>query len=228
MTSSLNIVNGVLAALLHRGKTGKGQKMEVSLYHTAVWVTINDVQAALMGSPNPRVNRAKVANPLVNTYRAKDDKWFQFNMSQSILQWPGFCRAIERPDLENDPRFSDMLAREKNCEELIRIIDEVLATKNRDEWRKRFKENNCICGLVQSPAEVVVDPQAWENEFFVEIDHPVAERLKIVSTPVRFQQNPAIPKGPAPQVGQHTEEILLELGYSWDDITRLKEKKVIL
>jgi crotonobetainyl-CoA:carnitine CoA-transferase CaiB-like acyl-CoA transferase len=181
-----------------------------------------------MGNPNPRSNRTKQTNPLVNTYCTRDKKWFQFNMSQSALQWPGFCRAIERTDLENDPRFVDMLAREKNCEELIQIIDGILATKDRDEWRERFKENNCIYGLVQSPDEVVVDPQALANDFFIEIDHPVAGRLKIVNTPIRFHQNPAIPKSPAPQVGQHTEEILLELGYNWDDISGLKDQKVIL
>ena len=88
-------------------------------------------------------------------------------MAQSDLQWPGFCRAIERPELEKDPRFKDMLAREKNCEELIRIIDEVLATKDRDEWRRRFKENDCICGLVQSPEEVVADPKPWPTTFLL-------------------------------------------------------------
>ena len=227
MAASMNMISGILAALYHREKTGKGQELELSLYHSAVWSTINDIQSALMGFPNSRINRTKQANPLVNIYRTRDNKWFQFNMSQSALQWPDFCRAIERPELEEDPRFNDMLARERNCEELIRIIDEVLATKDRSDWRKRFKENNCICGLVQSPEEVVADAQALANDFFVEIDHPVAGRLKLVNTPVRFHQNPALPKGPAPQIGQHTEEILLELGYDWDDIVRLKDEKAI-
>ena len=228
MTASIHILSGVLAALIHRQKTGKGQALELSLYHCGVWMTINDIQAALMGNSNPRSDRTKAAIPLVNTYRTRDGKWFQFNMSQSALQWPGFCRAIERPELENDPRFKDVLDREKNCKELIRIIDEILSTKNRDEWRIRFKQCDCICGLIQSPEEVVADPQALENDFFTEIDHPVAGRLKIVNTPVRFHQNPSVTKGPAPQVGQHTEEILLELGYRWDDINNLKDQKVIL
>ena len=116
-------------------------------------------------------------------------------MGQSGLYWAGFCRAIERPELENDPRFKDMVLREKNCEELIRIIDEVFATQDRDEWRRRLKENNCICGLVQSTSEVVTDPQALANDFFVEIDNPVSGRLKIVNSPIKFHQNPSFPKG---------------------------------
>ncbi len=228
MTASMHIVAGIVTALFHREKTGRGQELELSLYHTAVWSMISEIQPALMGRPFLRISRTKRANPLVNTYRTRDNKWLQFNMGQSDLQWPGFCRAIERPQLEKDPRFEDMLARQNNCEELTRIIDEVLATQDRSEWRRRFKENDCICGVVQSPEEVVADPQALANDFFVEIDHPVAGRLKVVNTPVKFRQNPASPRGPAPQVGQHTEEILLDLGYSWDDITRLKEQKVIL
>jgi len=228
MVASMHIVAGILAALLHRRNTGIGQEMKLSLYHSAVWTEKMDIQPALMGRPFPRAGyRTKQANPLFNNYRTRDNKWFQFTMGQSDLQWPGFCRAIERPELKNDPRFKDMQAREENCEQLIQIIDEVLATKDRDEWRKRFNENGCICGLVQSPEEVIADPQALANDFFVEIDHPVAGRLKLVNTPIRFSQNPAIIKGPAPQVGQHTEEILLDLGYSWDDITGLKEQKVI-
>jgi len=148
-------------------------------------------------------------------------------MGQSDLYWPGFCRAIERPELEKDPRFKDMVVREQNSEKLIQIIDQVLANKDRDQWIRRFKENGCICGLVQTPAQVVTDPQALANDFFVEIDHPISGRLNIVNTPVKFCQNPAHTKSPAPQVGQHTEEILLELGYNWDDITKLKEQKVI-
>jgi crotonobetainyl-CoA:carnitine CoA-transferase CaiB-like acyl-CoA transferase len=227
MVAGMNMVAGVLAALVHRDMTGKGQELELSLYHSAVWSTISDIQPALMGRPFQIIERTKVGNPLANIYQTKDKKWLLLTMGQSGLYWAGFCRAIEKPMLEKDPRFKDMAAREQNCEELIRIIDEVFATQDRDEWRKRLKENNCICGLVQSTSEVVTDPQAIANDFFVEIDNPVSGRLKVVNSPIKFHQNPAFPKGPAPQLGQQTEEILLELGYDWDDISRLKDQKVI-
>jgi crotonobetainyl-CoA:carnitine CoA-transferase CaiB-like acyl-CoA transferase len=227
MIAGMHMVAGILAALVHRDKTGKGQELELSLYHSAVWSTISDIQPALMGRPFQIVERTKSGNPLANIYETKDKKWLLLTMGQSGVYWAGFCRALERPELEKDPRFKDMVLREKNCEELIRIIDEVFATQDRDEWRRRFKDNNCICGLVQSTSEVVTDPQALANDFFVEIDNPVSGRLKIVNSPIKFHQNPSFPKGPAPQVGQQTEEILLELGYSWDDISILKDKTVI-
>jgi len=221
-------VAGILAALLHREKTGKGQELEFSLYHTGVWTLAEDIQAALAGFPLGRHDRTKAGNPLWNSYRARDDRWFWLAMLQSDPSWPDFCRAIERPELENDPRFNSRETRLENCEELIRILDEVLASRNREEWEKRFRENNCIYGRVETPVEVINDPQAVANDFFAEINHPVAGEMKLVATPVKFRQNPASVRTLAPEVGQHTEEILLDLGYSWDDIARLKEQGVIL
>lgn len=221
-------VAGILAALLHREKTGKGQELEFSLYHTGVWTLAEDIQAALAGFPLGRHDRTRAGNPLWNSYRAGDDRWFWLAMLQSDPSWPDFCRAIERPELENDPRFNSRETRSENCEELIRILDEVLASRNRQEWEKRFRENNCIYGRVETPVEVITDPQAVANGFFAEIHHPAVGEMKLVATPVKFRQNPASVRTPAPEVGQHTEEILLDLGYSWDDIARLKEQGVIL
>ena len=149
-------------------------------------------------------------------------------MLQADINWPDFCRAIERPELENDPRFNNWERRERNSEELVRILDEVLASKVMEEWEKRFKENNCIYGRVQTPVEVTTDPQALANGFFAEIHHPIGGKMKLVTSPVKFSQNPASIRTPAPEVGQHTEEILLDLGYSWDNIAQLKEQGVIL
>lgn len=221
------LVSGIVTALLHRERTGEGQELECSLYHTAVWAMALDIQGALVGLPLPRSDRTRASGPLANTYQSKDGRWFMFVMVRDEF-WVPMCRVIERPDLENDPRFNTMEMREQNCEELIRILDEIFATRNRDEWEKRLKENNCIYGLVQTPLEVIADPQALANNFFAEINHPAIGEMKLVTTPVEFHQNPASIKTTAPELGQHTEEILLGLGYGWDDIVQLKDKQVIL
>jgi len=223
-----HVVAGVLAALLHRERTGQGQELEFSLYHSGVWTLAEDIQAALVGAPLPKHERAKAASPLWNAYRSQDNRWFQLVMLQSDLHWPDFCRAIERPELENDPRFNSADARGENGEELVRILDEIFASRDAAEWERRFRQNKCIYGRVLAPIEVTTDEQALANNFFAEIDHPVARKLKVVTTPVKFCQNPASVKAPAPEIGRHTEEILLEMGYSWDDIARLKEEGVIL
>ena len=228
-----HIVGGVLAALRHKDKTGEGQELDISLYHVGVWTLAADIQSALLGAPPPKFERAKTGgqahNPLWNSYRAKDGRWFQL-ATQAGLHWPEFCRAIERPDLENDPRFGggNMDVLRQNSEELISILDEIFATKTREEWEKPFRENNVIYGLVQSPMEVTQDPQALANDFFAELDNPELGKIKVVTMPMKFRQNPASVRTAAPERGQNTEEILLDLGYSWEDISRFKEQEVIL
>jgi len=226
--AAVHVVAGVLAALLHREKTGKGQEVELSLYHVAAWGLAADIQGTLLGLPQPKQDRTKALNPLANSYISKDGGWFQLAMLQADLHWPGFCRAIERPELENDPRFNDMLMRGLHREELIRTLDELFASKDREEWEKRFRENDCIYGRIQTLDEVITDPQAVANGFFAEMDYPRVGAMKYVTTPINFRQNPVSVTNPPPEVGQHTEEILLDLGYGWDDIVQLKEEGVIL
>ena len=218
---------GILAALLHKEKTGKGQELEVSLFHSGIWTLALDIEAALVGITATKDDRTKAKNPLYNVYRTRDDRWFQMSMLQSDLFWPDFCQAIERPELENDPRFNNMEVREENCEELIRIIDEVLASETIEEWDGRFRKYDLIYARVQNPTEVTTDPQALANDLFVELPHPQGT-FKVITTPVKFHQNPAEVRTSAPEVGQDNELTLVELGYSWEDIARLKEQGAIL
>jgi len=221
-------VAGILAALLHREKTGEGQEIEFSLYHTGVWTLASDIQSALIGLPAPKHDRTKARNPIWNTYRTKDDRWLWLSMLQSDNHWPDFCRAIGKPGLENDPRFNTMETREQNCEELVRILDETFSTKNTEEWERFLRKNNCIYARVQTPLEVTTDPQAVANDFFADMVHPIGGEMKLVTTPINFHQNPASIRTHAPEIGQHTEETLLGLDYSWDNIVELKEQGVIL
>ena len=222
-----NLVAGILAALRQRDKTGKGQMIEISLYHAAVWMLCMDIQIAMAGGNPAKHEHMKPTNPLWNNYRTKDNRWFWLAMLQSDLAWPDFCRAIDRPELENDPRFNTADNRTANNTELVRIIDELLATRTMEEWEKIFRANNVIYGRVQTPVEVTTDPQALANNFFGEVEYSNAGKIKLVTSPVVFSDNPAELRTPAPEIGQHTEEILLEMGYSWDDIGALKGRKVI-
>ena len=218
---------GILAALLHKEKTGKGQELEVSLFHSGIWTLALDIEASLVGITSIKDDRIKAKNPLYNVYCTKDDRWFQMSMLQSDLFWPDFCQVIERPELENDPRFYNMEVREKNCEELIRIIDEVLASRTMAEWDRRFREYDLICARVQNPTEVTTDPQALASNLFVDLPHPQG-KFKVITTPVKFHQNPAEVRSSAPEVGQDNELTLIELGYNWEDIAQLKEQGAIL
>ncbi len=227
-TVGTQMVAGICAALYNREKTGNGQELELSLYHSGVWTLAADLQVALGGVPLNQNDRKSVINPLWNNYQTRDGRWLQLAMLQSDLSWPGFCRALERLELENDPRFKSLEDRGENCAALIGILDEVFAIKDRAEWEDRLKKYDCIFGRIESPEEVINDPQAQANGFFSDVEHPEAGKVKYVTTPVKFSQNPAAIKTASPELGQHTEEILLELGYSWDDIVELKDQGAII
>lgn len=222
------MVAGILAALLHRERTGEGQELEFSLYHSGVWSLIADLQVTLGGiAVDPR-DRTKALNPLCNTYRTRDGCWVQLAMLQADLSWPDFCGALERPDLEEDSRFDSMEMRADHCEELIPILDNTFASRDRAEWESRLTDSNCIFGWVEPPEAIIDDPQAKANGYFAEMQHPEAGEVQYITTPVTFCQNPASVRTISPELGQHTEEILLDLGHSWDEIVALKDQGVII
>ncbi len=226
--SGAHMVGGVLGALLHRNKTGRGEKVELSLYHAGVWTDAEDIQPALLGREPLKHDRTKARNPIWNNYRTKDNRWFWLANLQPDLTWSGFCKAIGRPELETDEKFNSIMSRFTNCEELVKIIDTELAKKTQQEWEVLFRQHKVIYGRVQSPMEVVHDPQALANNFFVPLHHPTATSVRTVMTPVQFLENPAEVTKSAPEIGQDTEEILLSMNYSWEDIAKLKEKNIIL
>jgi crotonobetainyl-CoA:carnitine CoA-transferase CaiB-like acyl-CoA transferase len=219
---------GVCIALYAREKTGKGQVVDTSLMGSLMCMESLVLSApAILGKEFPREIRAEAGNPIYNHYKAKDDKWFILAHLQPDRYWPNVCRALGMPELENDPRFNSIEARGENRKELIAIMDKKFATKTRAEWFEIFKKEGIIYTPIQTPAEVVNDSQALANNYVVWFDHPVLGRTKMIGFPWDFSETPAAIRREPPEFGQHTEEILLELGYTWDDITKLKDEKVI-
>jgi len=218
----------VCAALYGREKTGKGQLVDTSLMGSLMCMESLVLSApAILGQEFPREIRAQAGNPLYNHYKAKDDKWFAIAHLQPDRYWANVCRALGMPELEHDPRFNSIEARGDHAKELIAIMDKKFDTKTRDEWFEVFKKEGLIYTPIQTPTEVINDPQAIANNYVVWFDHPVLGRTKMVGFPWDFSETPASIRREPPEFGQHTEEILLELGYTWDDITRLKDEKVI-
>jgi formyl-CoA transferase len=122
-----------------------------------------------------------------------------------------------------------MEARGKNARELVGILDEKFASRDRDEWIEHLKKEGCICTPVQSPREVTQDPQAFANNYFIEVDHPFwKRRVRQVGFPWDFSDTPPSWRKPAPQLGEHTGVLLRELGYSKEEIEQLKTSGAIL
>ena len=219
---------GVTAALYAREKTGVGQVVDTSLMGSLIAMLAFILDApAILGHEFSRGIRAQAGNPLYNHYRCGDDKWIAIAHLDPDTYWPRVCKALGIEELQHDPKFNTIAARGKNAGALVSIMDQRFASKSRDEWMKILKEENCIFSPVQTPIEVTNDPQAYANNYMINVPHPTVGDMKMVGFPWNFSQTPALWRRPAPEFGQHTEEILSEIGYTKDLITQLKDAGVI-
>jgi (R)-2-hydroxy-4-methylpentanoate CoA-transferase len=225
IVASAHITSGLLAALYHKQKTGKGQGLELSLYHTAAWTLGLDVQTALFGHPQPKWDRKRSPNPMYTSYKCKDRWCMMCHPTQEY--WAPFCKAIGKTEWIDTPRFATMENREQHAEELVALIDEVMASRTWAEWEKEFRANDLIVSGNQTIAEILDDEQAKTNNFYSEVTHPIAGQTRLLNSPVQFSDTPATITGAAPSLGANTEEVLLAAGYSWEDLSRLKEEGVI-
>ncbi len=218
----------VTAALYAREKTGRGQLVDTSLMGSLISLHgVSFSAPGVLGQEFPRLLRSEAGNPIYNHYGCKDDKWIVLAHLQPDRYWPNVCRAMGLEELEHDPKFSTIEARHDNARELVAILDERFATRTRDEWMEIFKREDVIYTPVQSASEVFEDGQALANDYIIPVDHPVWGRIKMLGFPWTFHETPASVQREAPELGQHTEEILLELGYSWEDIAALKNEEAI-
>ncbi len=222
---------GVLGALFARERFGFGQKVDVSHLGSMVWARgMQNGISLLRGQEFRRQDPRDANNVLWNYYKCKDGEWLAFSMSQSDRYWPTFCRAIGKPEFIEDERFNTAEARYRNRHELVRLLDEVFATRTRAEWEALLaRAGDLIYERVQRTLDLASDPQVVLNKYIVDFDHPVLGRTKWLQTPVTYSKTPLSTRKMAPALGENTEEVLTGLlGYSWDDVVQLKNEGVIL
>ncbi len=226
---AIMLAYGVLAALFVRERTGIGQEVDASHLGSMMALQgLNVVARTIMGAEFPRIPRANAFNPLWNHYRCADDKWIALAMLQSERYWKDFCEVIGKPELIEDPRFAAN-TRGWNATALIAILDEVFAARPRDEWMRILKSRgDFIYTIVNSVSDLPDDPQVRANDYVVEYEHPALGNMTLLGMPVKLSKTPGEPRGHAPEFGEHTELLMTEvLGYSWDDVARLREANVI-
>lgn len=221
---------GILAALVRRERTGEGVEFETSLLGNAIHLQAMSMNVSLIrGRSHARHSRKRARNPMANHYRCGDGEWIMMSEPSSDLYWHEFCQVMGLQEMEQDPRFATALARRESYAEVIEAIDRAFASKTRDEWLNLFAEKGVrfACSPIKRQEELANDPQLLLNKYIVDWDHPIMGPVKAVGFPVNFIGHPAAIQREAPEHGQHTEEVLLELGYSWDEIAQMRSDGVI-
>lgn len=223
-TTSLALVASITAALFDRERTGAGRVVSTSLVRTGAFVISSDLAAHVNGEIAEAGLRRALYNPLLGCYRAADGRWFFLLGLEATRHWPNVARAVGRDDLIDDERFADFMGLILNAAALIEILDVEFAKRPLDEWAAVFEANEVWWDPVQSFAEVAADPIMREAGVF----RPMYGDRTVVAAPADVgAYEPGDVAGPAPELGQHTEEILLELGYDWDQIGALAQRGVI-
>ncbi len=218
--SGTSLFAAIVMALYRREKTGQGGLVRSSLLQNGLWANGCAIQTRLFGEHVPlRPKRDQAPNALANHYRTRDGRWFIMALYNEQRQLPGFCSAIGRPDLLDDPRFATPDARKQHARELVLILDEMFSRRDLAEWRTVLDAVGVTFGIVATVDEALDDPQMRESGALA----PFADGQGLtVMTPFDIDGVEKVPASRAPSVGQHSAAVLAESGYSADDIERLR------
>jgi crotonobetainyl-CoA:carnitine CoA-transferase CaiB-like acyl-CoA transferase len=225
--TGLALLSAVLAALRVRDRTGEGQVVETALLRTAAWSIGCDVAPALVDRRQPsKRGRMQAISPLNTRYRCGDGAWVNLSAADQRI-WPAFCAAIGRPDLGDDARYDTTAKRFEHGVELIGLLDEVFAAEPFEHWRPRLDGSGIVWEKVADLVDLVSDPQARANGMFTTVEHPVAGPFETLAAPFQMRGSEVAVRGPAPETGAHTAEVLAQLGVDTDRISQLAADGVI-
>lgn len=223
-TGAMVFAFGITTAIIARDRQGIGQHVDVSLLGSQIAMQNLPLQSYLR-SGHQGASTQKL-NPVFTYYTGSDGKSLTIGLLDPKW-WPGLCRVLGREDLLTDERFVTPRDRHQNREELVQELEAAFATQPRDHWIPLLKKADVPCGPVNSYAEVVADPQILANKYIETVEHPILGPIGVPGSPIRMSKNETGPKRFAPELGANTEEVLLDVGYTWEDIEQLKNEEVI-
>ena len=220
--TGMTLLAAIMIALFQRERTGKGMAVSTSLLANGLWSNGVYAQAALLGAFLPlRPPRHSPRSAVGNLYRTRDDRWLLLSLALEEAMWPRLCTALERPELLADARFIDTAARRANAAALTTVLDEVFATRTLAEWISRLKSARLTFSPINRIEDVATDPQAAACGAVIESAN--SEMPRTLAAPFQLAGSPPRPAGPAPAIGQQTDEVLREAGFSAAEIAELRQ-----
>jgi crotonobetainyl-CoA:carnitine CoA-transferase CaiB-like acyl-CoA transferase len=224
---ALHVAIAALTGLVSRSATGRGLKLDTSLLGSQISLQAFDIATHLFTNKlRPRAFRGG-SRPFWREYRAGDGKWFVIGMLLDRA-WDEICTVIGRPDIIDDERFDTYIRRVgTNSEALIAILDEAFLTAPAREWVDRLNAIGLFAALIQDYSEVASDPQVLANGYVHEVERPGHDPVRMPGIGIAIGGEPVTITHLAPHHGEHTEEVLLQAGYTWDEIAKLGEAGII-
>ncbi|MER5667870.1 CaiB/BaiF CoA transferase family protein [Streptomyces mirabilis] len=227
-STAITLFAGIMTALYRREKTGQGARVTASLLAEGAWAASMWLQAVLVGAKPPRpIDRSDPPNALVNMYRTADDRWVVLGFANEDKQVPPFLKAIGHPEAAENPRYADTPSRRAHAAEIVGLLDKTFATRSLAEWRELLDAAGLTYGVVQTLEECAQDPQLLANRVFVPIDDGSDAPHLTVDSPVRLDQEQKVRPGPAPDLGEHTESVLRDLGFDAAAIEELRKAEAV-
>jgi alpha-methylacyl-CoA racemase len=230
--ASMHGALGIMLALFARERTGRGQHVDVSYLDTSLALLAATPNMRFFWSDGMAPKRGEGflggSYPYYAVYETKDAKHLTIGCTEPWL-WENFCKAIQRPDLVKFARKSDQFVRAANAEEVgaREQIEAIIRTRTRDEWYDFLVKADVCVGKVYEPEEVVADPQVQARDMIVEMRHPVYGSVKQFGQPIKLSATPGTMRTVAPYSGEHTDQVLGELGLRETEIQALREKKIV-
>jgi crotonobetainyl-CoA:carnitine CoA-transferase CaiB-like acyl-CoA transferase len=222
--TAITAAQAIAAALVSRFRTGKGQHVRLSMLDAVLAFLWASDMGAQTYVEKPGAARA-AASFIDLIYETKDG--FMTAAVMGDKEWAALARALDRPQWLEDPRFKTAELREENINDRLQMTQDVLATRTTAEWLSRMEAEGVPCAPVLTRDQVIAHPQVLASGILLESEHPVAGRLRQTRAAARFSQTPPALRRGAPRLGEHTAEVLRELGVADEDIRRLQRDKVV-